>query len=70
MSSIIKALGGSKILKAETEKELKKNISKFLEFKGPTFLEVKIKQGSRNNLGRPTIRPINNKVNFMNFLKD
>jgi len=69
LSAIVEALGSSKIFKAETPEELKANISKFVMCSGPAFLEVKICSGSRENLGRPTIKPSQNKENFMRFLK-
>ena len=69
LSAIVEALGSSKIFKAETPEELKANISKFVMCSGSAFLEVKICSGSRENLGRPTIKPAQNKENFMRFLK-
>ena len=36
---------------------------------GPALLEIKIKPGARNDLGRPTTSPVNNKIDFMNFLR-
>ena len=32
---------------------------------GPSFLEVRVKGGSRPNLGRPTTTPIQNKQAYM-----
>ena len=69
LSSIIEAVGSSKIFKAETPNELKETISNFLYCTGPSFLEIKISPGSREKLGRPTIKPIDNKKDFMKFLK-
>ena len=48
------------------ERSLKESLKK----KGPIFINVKIKPGSINNLGRPTVSP--NKVarRFQDFLKD
>jgi phosphonopyruvate decarboxylase len=37
--------------------------------KGPYLIEIRIKKGSRKDLGRPTKTPDENKKNFMNFLK-
>ncbi len=34
----------------------------------PAFIEVKVKVGSRSDLGRPTIKPVDNKENFMKNL--
>ena len=36
---------------------------------GPVLLEVRVKKGNRQNLGRPTTTPIQNKNAFMQFLK-
>ena len=69
LSAIVEAVGKSTLFKAETSTELKENISKFLSCVGPSFLELKIRPGSREDLGRPTIRPVDNKKDFMKFLK-
>jgi len=69
LSAIVGAMGPSKMFKAETTAELKTNITDFMTCVGPSFLEVKIRPGSREDLGRPTIKPVNNKKNFMRFLE-
>ena len=69
LSAIVEAMGSSKTFKAKTPTELKANITDFMECVGPSFLEVKIRPGSREDLGRPTIKPVNNKENFMGFLE-
>ncbi|RLD44397.1 MAG: phosphonopyruvate decarboxylase [Bacteroidetes bacterium] len=40
------------------------------ESDGPSLIEVRVKIGSRKNLGRPSIPPLSNKRKFMSFLKD
>ncbi len=40
----------------------------FLTNKGPNFLEIMVKGGSRNDLGRPTVKPIDIKADFMEYL--
>ena len=37
---------------------------------GPLFLEVKAAIGSRENLGRPTTTPAENKAAFMAYLEE
>ena len=37
-------------------------------FKGPVLIEVKVRQGARKDLGRPTTTPVQNKSDFMQFL--
>ena len=41
----------------------------FYSFNGSCFLEIKVKCGSRADLGRPKEKPIENKIAFMNFLR-
>ena len=36
---------------------------------GPALLEVRVNKGQREDLGRPTTTPLNNKVQFMNFVR-
>ena len=59
----------SNSLKVKNLKELNYQLKQLLVEKGPSFLEIITKPGSRENLGRPTIKPSQNKENFMRFLK-
>lgn len=49
--------------------KLKSAVQKALSQKGPVFLEVKVKKGSRSDLGRPTVSPQENKKAFMEFVQ-
>jgi len=69
MTAIVNSLGSSKIFSAETSADLELKFIDFISCPGPSFLEVKIRPGSRENLGRPTIKPVDNKENFMKFLE-
>ena len=69
LSAIVAAVGISNIFKAETPDELKTCITDFMAAAGPAFLEVKIRPGSREDLGRPTVKPVDNKEAFMKFLQ-
>ena len=69
MTAIVNSLGSSKIFSAETSADLELKFIDFVSCPGPSFLEVKIQSGSRENLGRPTIKPVDNKENFMKFLE-
>ena len=53
----------------KNDQDLRHIINNLSPFSGSSFIEVKIKPGSRDDLGRPTIKPINNKIDFMDFLK-
>ena len=48
-------------------KILKKNLA---NTNGPIFIHIKIKKGSIDNLGRPTIQPKDVAKRFKNFLKN
>jgi len=66
--NIVKSLEVFDIFKAENISDLKDQMKNLIETEKPSFLEVKIKPGSRDNLGRPTIKPSENKKSFMKFL--
>jgi len=48
---------------------LKKAVKTLKERKGPSLIVVKVKKGSREDLGRPTLHPNEHKEEFMNKLK-
>lgn len=52
----------------ENGNELKNTFSKISENNCPALIEIKVKVGSRENLGRPTILPVDNKSDFMKNL--
>ncbi|MEQ8338017.1 MAG: phosphonopyruvate decarboxylase [Cyclobacteriaceae bacterium] len=52
----------------DTKSDLRKAMQSFVSEPGPSFLEVKTKAGARTDLGRPTIKPVDNKVDFMKNL--
>jgi len=68
LTAIVEAMGITEIYKAETARDLKIQFPDFKTCAGPSFLEVKIRPGSREDLGRPTIEPADNKEDFMKFL--
>jgi len=70
LSQIVESFKVNKMFLAESSSELKQKIKEFLFCSEPSFLEVKIRPGSRDDLGRPTINPVENKVSFMKFLED
>ncbi|MBO8132055.1 MAG: phosphonopyruvate decarboxylase [Candidatus Marinimicrobia bacterium] len=67
---IAKACGYRNVFSAETKKGIIKSLEKLKSIDGPSLLELKINKGARKNLGRPTIAPKQNKIDFMNFLKE
>ena len=69
-STLFQSLGIKKLFKAESIIDLKNCLNNFLSSDGPSFLELKVQPGSRKGLGRPTIKPVKNKKDFMNFLDE
>ena len=68
LAEIAGNLGYEKIAVADNPSELKAIINKVKNFKGPSFLEVKVTAGSRDNLSRPTNSPLKNKRLFTKFI--
>eukprot|EP00462_Mataza_sp_D1_P016908 CAMPEP_0175173276 /NCGR_PEP_ID=MMETSP0087-20121206/31952_1 /TAXON_ID=136419 /ORGANISM="Unknown Unknown, Strain D1" /LENGTH=382 /DNA_ID=CAMNT_0016464547 /DNA_START=59 /DNA_END=1207 /DNA_ORIENTATION=- len=54
--------------RVETAEDLATAVKEFREADGPAFLEVLIKGGARDDLGRPKSSPQKNKEDFMTFL--
>lgn len=65
---LARANGYSNIFSNNQPKNLNKDVDKFINIEGPNFLEVNIKPGSRKDLGRPSLSPIQNKKDFMKFV--
>jgi phosphonopyruvate decarboxylase len=55
---------------ATSADEIKKSLKIMQSINGPTFLEIQVKTGNRKDLGRPTIKPADNKYDFMRFLDE
>ena len=67
--SIVKSNGYLHTYVAKNLPQLEKHLNSLFTKNGPGFIEIKVKPGSRNDLGRPTIKPIDNKKSFMDYLK-
>ena len=63
------ALGYRSSMSCEDKDGLKQALSEMIQQGGPQLLEVKIALGSRSDLGRPTMSPIENKKLLMKFLE-
>jgi len=68
--AIAKANGYFDAFSAETKDDIVDKIKKIKEIEGPALLEIKINKGARKDLGRPTKIPVENKEDFMEFLRD
>ena len=58
-----------KAISVSTVSELDQAL-KELRLYSPALLEIKVRVGSRDDLGRPTIKPVDNKIDFMKNLND
>jgi len=65
---IAKEVGFAFCETVRTKEELITCIKKTQNIKGSVFIDVKLKNGFRANLGRPTKSPIQNKTELMQFL--
>lgn len=66
--ALAKASGYMHAFRATTKQEIIEVLKKMESMEGPAFLEVRVKIDSRDNLGRPTTTPIENKDAFMEEL--
>ena len=70
LSRIAEAGGYKTVLRIETENELRAVVNDMHKIQKPAFIEVEVLPGHRQNLGRPTSSPLENKDQFMKFLRD
>lgn len=68
MVTIAKACGYKLALRLETREEFNNYLKQFFAAEGPAFLEIRIRKGSRRDLGRPTLATKDAKEIFMKFL--
>jgi phosphonopyruvate decarboxylase len=67
---MVKANGYRNVFFTYDQVELISQVGEFINGAGPNFLEVLVKPGSRDDLGRPTLKPLDNKRIFMDFLQE
>lgn len=66
---IAKATNYKSALTVKTKEELIQSLKQISPESCPVLIEIQVKVGSREDLGRPTIKPIDNKNNFMKKLQ-
>ena len=66
--TISKTLGYAASYQVHTAEELKQVLGQVQQQNGPVFIEVLVAIGSRPDLMRPNIKPIENKQNIMKYL--
>tara|TARA_B100001250_G_scaffold414529_1_gene453592 strand:- start:3430 stop:4560 length:1131 start_codon:yes stop_codon:yes gene_type:complete len=69
LTDIAKASGYKSAMSVSRLEHIGLEVEKFKDSLGPHFLEIKIKKGSRPDLGRPTSSPSENLEHLMQFLK-
>jgi phosphonopyruvate decarboxylase len=67
--AIAKACGYRSVFKAETDEEVTREVGSLKIANGPALLEIRVDKGSRQNLGRPTTTPLENKRAFVRFVR-
>lgn len=68
-TKIAESCGYSMVDTASEVDEIKEKVKAIMNHKGRAFLEIKVNKGARENLGRPTKTPKENKISFQQFLK-
>ena len=69
LTSIAKACNYKNIYSVSSKEEINSLKESISSEKGPIFIELIIKKGSRKDLGRPKTTPLANKESFMEQLK-
>jgi phosphonopyruvate decarboxylase len=67
---IAKGFGYKESFFADSHESLNSILPQFIASEGPVILEIRVKKGARNELGRPTTTPVENKLSLMEFLKN
>lgn len=67
--AIARACGYKEALTVTTAEEFDALVDRLTSLEGPVLIELRIRINSRDNLGRPTTTPIENKVAFMGNLQ-
>lgn len=68
--AVAKACGYENAVSVEDYERLDEELLKVKVREGLSFIEIKCAIGSRDDLGRPTTTPIENKISFMSFLNE
>lgn len=69
LPAVARAVGYAHTFSVDNKVDLNVVLSEVKNLGGPVLIEIKVKKGNRNNLGRPTTTPIQNKEALMSFLK-
>ena len=67
---LVRSNGYKTVLSCNNKDQLITHLKRFIQAAGPAFLDLLVKPGSREDLGRPTITPVDNKKDFMKYLSN
>ena len=67
--NIAKSFNYTKVFRIEKLRNFDEIFMNFQKEKGPCLLEILVNKGARQDLGRPTVSPKENKLDFMSFIK-
>jgi phosphonopyruvate decarboxylase len=70
LKHIAEGFNYNKVFQASSIEQINEIMPLLKSMDGPVLLEIQIASSSRSDLGRPTIKPIDNKIDFMRFLED
>ena len=66
---IAKSFNYTTVFRIEKLNEFDEIFMNFQKEQGPCLLEIIVNKGARKDLGRPTVSPKENKINFMSFIQ-
>ena len=69
LTDIAKACGYKKSIRLNCRAELGEFLKINKQNSSPIFVEIIVKKGNRPDLGRPKNRPIDNKIEFQNYVR-
>ena len=70
LPKIAAGCGYKTVMSVATRSELDAILPTLTALPAPLLLEIKVKKGSRDDLGRPTTTPVENKEALMSFLEE
>lgn len=70
IQAIARACGYPAVYSVSTSEEIKQTLRALSGVDGPALVEIRVKIASREDLGRPTAAPIDNRRVFMDFLEN
>ena len=70
LCAVAQAVGYKHCLSVDNVSDLEEALKESQKMEGPILIEARVKKGNRNDLGRPTTTPIQNKNSLMSFLSE